>query len=393
MFGRELAPGVRALGAVDWDNRLFDSLIPLPDGTSYNCYLVAGEKKTALIDTVEPSMGDRLLAELRDLPRLDFVVSLHAEQDHSGSIPRVLERFPEATVLCSAKAQGMLGSLLGLAPARVRAVVEGDVLDLGGKTLRFLMTPWVHWPETMSAFLAEDGILFPCDLFGSHLATSDLYSSADPGRVLDAAKRYYAEIMMPFAKFVRKHVERVRELSPSLIAPSHGPVHDHPDQILSAYEEWTGDRPRNRVLLAFVTMHDSTRILVDGLVRSLVSRGVSVDRMNLAVTDIGKLAMGLVDAATVVLGTPTVLNGPHPLAVSAAYLVNVLRPRAAFATVIGSYGWAGKAAETLKEMLSGLSAEWLDPVLCKGSPTPEECAAVDRLAGTIADRHAALGLK
>jgi flavorubredoxin len=271
-------------------------------------------------------------------------------------------------------------------------VAEGETVDLGGKTLRFLMTPWVHWPETMSAFLPENGILFPCDLFGSHLATSDLYSSADPGRVREAAKRYYAEIMMPFAKFVRKHVETVRGLAPKVIAPSHGPVHDRPEEILSAYEEWTGEKPRNRVLLAFASMHDSTRILVDCLVRSLVNRRVAVDRMNLAVTDIGKLAMGLVDAATIVLGTPTVLNGPHPLAVSAAYLVNALRPRAAFATVIGSYGWAGKAVETLKEMLWGLSAEWLEPVLCRGSPTPEECAAADRLAETIATRHQALGL-
>ncbi len=392
MYGREIAPGVRALGAVDWDNRLFDSLIPLPDGTSYNSFLVEGSERTALVDTVEPSHADGFLAQLSKVPRLDYLVSLHAEQDHSGSIPAVLARFPAAQVLCSAKAVPMLESLLGVDPARLRAVADGEEVSLGDRTLRFIATPWMHWPETFSAFLPDAGVLFTCDLFGSHLATSEICCGGDAARVHEAAKRYYAEILMPFRKLVRKNVEKVRALPVRLIAPSHGPAHDRPESILAAYEEWTSDTPKNRAVVAFVSMHQSTRALADRLVEALVTRGVGVERLNLAVTDVGKLAMSLVDAGSIVLGTPTVLNGPHPSAVYAACLVNALKPRAVCAAIVGSYGWKGRAAEVLQSLMPDLEAEWLPPVLSQGLPRPADLAAVDALADAIAARHRARAL-
>ncbi|MGB9713108.1 MAG: MBL fold metallo-hydrolase, partial [Dissulfurimicrobium hydrothermale] len=179
--------GVFWLGAVDWDRRLFDSLIPLPEGTSYNAYLIQGSEKNALLDTVDPPMADELMAQLTDVDKIDLVVSHHAEQDHSGTIPRVLERFPEAKVVVTPKAKGMLMDLLNIPENAFITVEDGERLSLGGKTLRFIHTPWVHWPETMVTYLEEDRILFSCDFFGSHIATTDLFVT-DRGRVYEAAK-------------------------------------------------------------------------------------------------------------------------------------------------------------------------------------------------------------
>ncbi len=386
MKPRALTPSVLAVGAVDWDNRLFDSLIPLPDGTSYNSYLVRGSEATVLVDAVEPGMKDVLLGKLAEVPRLDHVVSLHAEQDHSGSLPDVLARYPGADLLCSVKAKDMLVDLLRISPERIRTVGDGEELSLGDRTMRFVATPWAHWPETMSAFLVEEGVLFSCDLFGSHLATGSLFAEEAEG-VREAAKRYYAEIMMPFAKPLRRSLAKVRDLAPRIIAPSHGPVFGDPEWILSAYEDWISSPPRNRAVVAYVSMHGSTRLLVDRLVDGLAARGVGVHRFDLTATDLGKLAMALVDAGTLVFGTPTVLGGPHPHAMQAAYLANLLKPKAEHLAVVGSYGWKGRAAEKIGEALGGLHLTVLDPVLCRGLPAEEDLAAVDRLAARIDALH------
>ena len=156
------------MGAVDWDRRLFDELIPLPDGTSYNAYLVEGTEKTALIDAVDPAMASMLMAQLRDTAKVDFIVCQHAEQDHSGSIPLVLERFPQAKIITTPKAKTLLMDHLHVAEGSIATVADGEKLSLGDKTLRFVHTPWVHWPETMVTYLEEDRILFSCDFFGVH---------------------------------------------------------------------------------------------------------------------------------------------------------------------------------------------------------------------------------
>ena len=173
MKPRRICDGVQWIGAVDWNRRLFDSLIPLPDGTSYNAYLVRGSDKTALLDTVDPAMKDVLMRRLANIDRIDYLVAHHAEQDHSGTMPAVLDKYPQAMVVCTPKAAPMLVDHLGIAPARIKTVEDGEILSLGSKTLRFVHTPWVHWPETMVTHLPEDRILFSCDFFGSHIATSD----------------------------------------------------------------------------------------------------------------------------------------------------------------------------------------------------------------------------
>jgi flavorubredoxin len=388
MRPRELRPGVYAVGAIDWDRRLFDALIPLPDGTSYNSYLIEGSEKTALIDTVDPTMEDILINHLKQLgvENIDYVIANHAEQDHSGSIPQVLAKYPNAKVVTTSRGRDMLMDLLLVPEEKFITVGDGETLSLGDKTLEFIHAPWVHWPETMLTHLREDKVLFPCDLFGSHLATTDAYV-ADEGQVYEAAKRYYAEIMMPFRTNIEKHLQRIKGYQINIIAPSHGPMYDKPSFILEAYRSWVLDPPRNIVALPYISMHGSSQKMVEYLTGALVDRGVTVKQFNLAVADIGKLAMALVDAATMVVGTPTVIVGPHPNVAYATLLVNALRPKLQFVSVIGSYGWGSKALDQLKGMIPNLKVEVLDPVISKGFPKEADFKALDNLASAIAENH------
>jgi len=390
MEPRELRPGVYSVGAVDWDRRIFDALIALPEGTSYNSYLVKGSEKTALLDTVDPAMTAVLLDRLRGVDRIDYIVIQHVEQDHSGSLPEVLARFPEAQVLCSARAVDLLATHLHISGDVVKAVEDGEELSLGDKTLRFVYTPWVHWPETMSTFLVEDQVLFSCDMFGSHLATSDLYGAED--EVYPAAKRYFAEIMMPFGSMIRKNLDKVEPLGAQLIGPSHGPAYSRPQFIIDAYRDWVEGPPHNLVLIPFVTMHGSTALLVDRLAGALIDRGVKVERVDLQGVDLGKLATALVDAATVVAATPTVMTNPHPLMVSALYLANALKPKVRFLSAMVTYGWATSAMERMADLTAGLKAELIEPVIIKGCPTAEDLLKVDVLAEAIAAKHRDAGL-
>jgi flavorubredoxin len=392
MKPREIKQGVYWVGAIDWDRRLFDALIPLPDGTSYNSYLIKGNKKTALIDAVDPTMKEALIENLDELKvkSIDYVIANHAEQDHSGAIAQVVAKYPQAKVICTPKCKDMLIDLLMIPEERFQTVADKETISLGDRTLEFIYAPWVHWPETMLTYLKEDKILFPCDFFGSHLATTDLYVT-DEGRVYEAAKRYFAEIMMPFRAVIEKNLEKLKDYKIDIIAPSHGPMYDKPEFIIKAYNSWVFDKPKNIVVLPYISMHGSTRQMVEYFVGALAENGVTVKQFDLTVTDIGKLAMALVDAATIVIGTPTILVGPHPNVAYAAFLANALRPKVKFVSIIGSYGWGSKAVEQLAAMIPNLKVEVLEPVLCKGLPRPADFEALEKLAATIAQKHKAEG--
>jgi flavorubredoxin len=388
---RQLKPNIYEVGAIDWDRRLFDRLIPLPDGTSYNAYLIKGSNKTALLDTVDPSKTTILIDNLVKLgiDKLDYIVAHHAEQDHSGSIPDVLTLYPDAKVVTNPKCKNMLIDLLNVSEDKFITVDDGQTLSLGDKTLQFVYVPWVHWPETLATYLQEDKIFFSCDFFGSHLATSSLFVD-DEAIVYEAAKRYYAEIMMPFRGPIKRNLEKIKALQIEMIAPSHGPIYDNPEFIINAYKDWTSNQVKNEVVLPYVSMHNSTREMVEHFVNALIERGIKVKQFDLGVTDIGKLAMSLVDAATIVLGSPTVLTAAHPKVAYAAILANALRPKTKFASIIGSYGWAGKMVEQITGLISNLKVEILEPVIAKGYPKDDDFVALDKLADEILARHKAI---
>lgn len=386
MLRRPFRPGISQISTIHWERRLFDALVPLPDGTSYNAYLLQGSTHTALIDSTDPIFSDEFMRVLADVSTIDYIISLHTEQDHSGTLPVLLQRYPQATLLCSKKAEELLPCHLGLDRERIRVVADGEEISLGDKTLKFIYTPWVHWPETMSVYAAEDQCLFSCDFFGSHLACSDIYVT-DPAHVYEGAKRYYAEIMMPFRTHVEKNLNKLAAYPCALICPSHGPIYDQPELILNAYREWVSPQVKNVVVLPFISMHGSTRQMVNVLTDALIRRGVTVYQFDLEVTDIGKLAIELVDAATLVVATPTVHVGPHPAVTHAVNLANILRPKAKYAAVLASYGWASKAIEQVAAHIPNLKVNVLGTVQTRGLPTADTLAELDALAEAIAQAH------
>ena len=385
---RQIKSNIYSVGAIDWDRRLFDELIPLPDGTSYNSYLIKGTEKIALIDTVDPTKQHELIENLKELKidKIDYIVTNHAEQDHSGALPKILSIYKNARVVTNKKCKDMLINLLLIPENKFITVNDRETISLGDKTLEFIYAPWVHWPETMLTYLKEDKILFSCDLFGSHFATSEIFVT-DEAKVYESAKRYYAEIMMPFRRTIKKNLEKIKDLDIEIIATSHGPIYDKPEFIINAYKEWISDDVKNEVIIPYVSMHGSTKKMVDYLVNALMKRDINVKPFNLTVTDIGELAISLVDAATIVIASPTVLVGPHPSVVYATYLANALRPKTKFVSIIGSYGWGGKMVKKLSDMISNLKVEIIEPVVIKGFPKEDDFKELDRLVDDILRKH------
>jgi flavorubredoxin len=387
----KITNGVFAVGAQDWHRKLFDEIIPLPDGTSYNSYLIQGKDKTALIDTVDPTMHDVLLRNLDELgiKKIDYVIANHAEQDHSGLLPEVLRRFSGVTIVCNALCKNMLKDFHNIEDSHFTVIEDKSKIDLGGKTLQFIFTPWVHWPETMCTYLIEDELLFTCDFFGSHLASNDVYAT-DEARVHSAAKRYYAEIMMPYAMFVRRNVDLVKTLHVKMIAPSHGPIYPKPELPIQWYEDWASEHPKNLVLLGYVSMHGSTKIMTNYFEDALKKRGIPVKKFNLVEADIGEIAIDLVDTATIVIGTPCFLIGMHPCAANMLFLTNILKPKAKYLGIITSFSWGGKVVDEVAQLTKNMHYEMLPAVLVKGLPKDADRVALDHLADTIKEKHMTL---
>lgn len=393
---REVKPDVYSVGSQDWNRKYFDNLVPLPNGTSYNSYLVRGDQKTALIDTVYPPKAKELVQMLKEMniDKIDYIISNHAEQDHSGSLEIIIEMYPEAIVITNEKCKEFLLDLHQIPEEKITVIGDNDSVSLGNKTLRFIMAPWVHWPDTMFTYLQEDKILFTCDMFGSHVATSDMFVKNEC-EVVEAAKRYYAEIMMPFRVNIKKHLERVKNMDVEMYAPSHGPIYDRPELIFDAYKQWASDEVKNLVMIPYITMYESTQKMANYLADKLIQKGISVELYDLMEADTGKIAMDFVDAATVVFGTSMVLAGPHPKAIYTAYFANMIRPKVKFMSVIGSYGWAvsiaSKMANQLKDLMPSLkNIEVFEPVFAKGVPKENDFKNLDRLANQIIEKHAAL---
>jgi len=377
-----------SVGTIDWDRRLFDQLIPLPHGTSYNSYLVKASEKTVLIDTSYLPKMDEFLAniEAADVGEIDYIVANHAEPDHSGMLPTILEMYPDAKVLTNAKCKELLQVHLKISEDKFITVDNSTEISLGNKTLKFMISPWVHWPDTMFTHIPEDKIIITCDFMGSHLATSDLYA-VNEGAVYEAAKRYYAEIMMPFRAQVKKYTAQLKEMDLEIIAPSHGPLHNRPAFIIEAYEDWSSDVIKPEVVIPYVSMYQSTAKMVQYLTDRLMEKGIRVTPYNLTETDLGELAAGLVDAGAIVVGASMVLAIPHPAAVYAAAIINALKPKAKYFSAIGSYGWADqlgeKMGEAVKSFMPLLKAEMLTPVYVKGLPEQDAFNKLDILADEI----------
>ncbi|MEM3577810.1 MAG: FprA family A-type flavoprotein [Candidatus Bathyarchaeia archaeon] len=383
----KLAENVYWVGAKDWNRRLFDALIPLPKGTSYNAYLIIGKNKKALIDTVNPGFERELeekIISLTDPKEIDYIIMNHAEPDHAGAISYMMQINSKAKIVTSSKGAKMAQTFYKVPESRLMPVKDQETIDLGGKTLRFIEAPMLHWPETMFTYLQEDEILFPCDFFGAHLA-GGVYD-ADIEDLLVHAQRYFGEIMMPFRVMGQKALEKIKGLDIRMIAPSHGPIHKNVERILNAYKMWVNGKTKRKAVIVYATMWHSTEKMIEVMADTLSSEDIEIAVYNLASSDIGDIAKDLVDSKAIVLGAPTVLGGMHPLGVYAAYLVKALRPPLKFGVVLSSYGWGGGTIKHVQELLGQTKIKVVGAMEINGPPTDDNVRQIIEIGRTLAKK-------
>lgn len=390
---KEIKKNIFYAGMNDAGRLIFDELIPLDKGTSYNSYIVKGSEKTAVIDTMYPKFTKEYLKSFDDngINKVDYIIANHGEQDHSGSIPALLEKFPQALVVTNSVCAGNIKEMLNTGADKIKIIKNDEELSLGDRTLQFKTAPGVHWPDTMFTFIKEDNIVFTCDFLGAHYVFDDVFAS--PSKELEySAKKYYAEIMMPFSSVCRKYTAMLKELKLDMILPSHGPIYKNPDYILDLYQDWAGEKPKNLVLLPYVSMYNSTEIMIDYLAQKLKEKGIPSFKYDMVSGNLGDFAAALIDGASLVMGTPMVLSGPHPAAFNTAYLASVLRPKFKTASFIGSYGWGGNLFGKMSELLAPLKLDIIEPVQIKGVPKSADFEKLDKTAQILYDKHKALGL-
>jgi flavorubredoxin len=383
----EIAKNVYWVGVRDWTRRIFDALIPLPKGTSYNAYLIMGENSKALIDTVNPGFEKQLEGKIRNFTKpdeIDYIVMNHAEPDHAGSIPYLMKMTSKAKLVTTRRGVKMAQVFYHVPTERIRIVDDNEIIDLDGKTLHFIEAPMLHWPETMFTYLEEDHILFPCDFFGSHLAMG-VYSDEIEDIVIHA-QRYWGEIMMPFRAIAKKALEKLENLEIRMIAPSHGPIHRNPKPILDAYRRWAYGETKMKTTIIYVSMWGSSEKMVNQMAETLASEGIEVVVYNLTSADLGDIAKDLVDSRAIVLGAPTVLGGAHPLAIYASYLVRALYPPIRFAVLLSSYGWGAAAVKQMQEILDPLKVEVVGTLEVNGPPTKENIKQIVEIGKLLAGR-------
>lgn len=384
----ELKNNIYFCGLNDEERPIFDELIPLEHGTTYNSYYIKGSEKNAIIDTMYPLKSEEYIANLKknNVEKVDYIIANHGEQDHSGTLPQMIELYPEAKIVTNSICKNNLVSMLLIPEEKIQVIKTGDEISLGDKTLRFITAPGVHWPDTMFTYVVEDNVIFTCDFLGAHKTFEDPIAD-ESEELISAAKRYYAEIMMPFRAFCQKYTKMIKEMNVDMILPSHGPVYKNPDFILNLYEDWASDESKNLVLLPYVSMYGSTLEMIDYLEKKLTEAGIQVKKYNIINGDLGEYAMSLVDAKTIVVGASMVLMGPHPNAYAAAYLTAALKPKAKYLSVVGSFGWGGNLVEKLAEPFVNSKIEILEPVLIKGRAKQEDFVKLDELINTIIDKH------
>jgi flavorubredoxin len=383
----QLSKDVYLVGAKDWNRRIFDSLIPLPQGTTYNSYLIKGKEKIALIDTVNPGFEDELVQKINqisDVKNIDFLIMNHAEPDHAGSIPVIMNESKKAMLITTEKGAKMAQIFYDIQLNRIKVVKEGEKLNLGGKTLQFINAPWLHWPETLFTYLIEDKILFSCDFFGAHTAAG-IYDD-DVDELIPFAKRYYGEIMMPFNRMGNNAMEKIKDLKIEMIAPSHGPIYKNPQKIFNVYKKWTKGETKEKAIIVYVSMWKSTEKMINALTETLLSNNIEVNKFDLTNADIGDVARELVDSRAIVLGVPTVLGGMHPLGIYASYLVKALRPPLKYAVVLSSYGWGGGALRQISEIFGSSALDVVGTHEINGPPKDIDYQKIFELGNKLVEK-------
>jgi flavorubredoxin len=392
----EICSNVHWVGVRHPDLTVFDELFPTRRGTTYNAYLVRGTEKIALIDTVKESFSDEFLDKVSSivpLEKIDLVVINHSEPDHSGALGRLLEKNPNLTVCCSRPGEKFLGELYEK-PLKTHVVSEGEEIDLGGKTLRFILAPFLHWPDTMFTYLPEDAILFSCDAFGAHYCGTGLFND-EVGAFSAEAAFYFDTIMRPFKDKIREAVAKVEGLDLSMICPSHGPVlRKNPQAAIENYAAWAAAPADGtpRALMVVLSPHGNTRSMGDAVREGLESKGVEVVTKSLVDTPDEEIRDELERTDLLLVGSPTINRDAPPPVWRALSLLSSVTPRGKLGAVFGSFGWSGEGVKLIEERLKGLKYDLAVPGLCfRFRPTTEEIQACRDFGAAAAESLLAKG--
>jgi len=385
----EIKEGVHWVGAVDWDVREFHGHhYHTTRGTSYNCYLVQGGERTALVDTVmAPFTAEMLerISALLPLERLDYMVVNHVEIDHSGAVPAVMERAPQATVICTPAGEKALRQHYRTEGWNIRTVGAGDSVDLGGRTLAFVPAPMLHWPDSMFTYCPELRLLMPNDAFGQHYAASERFDDqVDHCVLMDEASKYYANILTPFDRQVERKLAEVQQagIAIEMIAPSHGIIwRANPGEIVQAYAKWCTSPGEPRVIVAYDSMWGSTERMARAVMEGVEEAGVEARMYLVPVSDRTALVRDIVESRGLALGCATINRRCLPAMAEILEELRGLRPEGKIGFAFGSHGWGGGAIKVVEDTMQEIAVtRTREGIKATYRPTPDDLAAC-RAAG------------
>jgi NADH oxidase (H2O-forming) len=382
----EIKPGLYWIGSEDPDLRVFDDLFPTEHGTTYNAYLIKGSDKIAIIDTVKAKRTDEYMDKVRSLvdpAKIDYIIANHTEPDHSGALGYLLEQCPTATVVSTSPAKNFLTNMLRK-PFNSLVVKDGDTLDLGGRQLRFIMAPSMHWPDTMFTRLEGENILFTCDAFGAHYCSPGKIFNDEVEDFISARQFYFDCIFRPFKDKVLSAVEKIRHDVIDMICPSHGPIiRKDPWKVIQQFEDWSKPRQGGKkVFVLYISPHGNTEKMAEAVAKGARIDGIEVISYHISLLSAGELRNIMEEADALIFGIPTIVRDiPKPMWDVLAYLSTV-KLKTNLAALFGSYGWSGEACKMAEERLKGLGFKLPVPAVRSSfTPTPEvleQCAALGK---------------
>jgi anaerobic nitric oxide reductase flavorubredoxin len=386
----ELAKGIYWVGFVDWTLRHFHGYeLSTHRGSSYNAYLIVDEK-IVLVDTVWGPFGDRLIDNIREIvdpAKIDIVVANHAEMDHSGALPLIMQHTPKATVIVSKRGRESVEAHYHQ-PWNFRAVQTGERVNIGKRDLVFIEAPMLHWPDSMFTYVTGDNILISNDAFGHHYATSSHFNDeVDQDELYAEALKYYANILTPFSSMVLRKIDEVLALNlpVNMIAPSHGIIwRKDPLQIVKQYQKWAAQIPDKSAVIVFDTMWDGTRRLAEAIGEGLTSENVPYKSYFLPVSDHNDVITEIFRSKAVIVGSPTFNGGILPTVAPILEDIRGMKFQNKIGAAFGCYGWSGESVKTLEEHLAKSKiTKVADGVLAKWQPRIEDLAKSRELGAQI----------
>ncbi len=388
----KIADGIWWVGAQNPGLRVFDVIMRTEWGTSYNSYLIQGSDKTAVVDAVKDGFTDEQLERISavcDIASIDYIICNHTEPDHSGGVQKLLEKAPNAVVLCSKPASVFLKNIIN-DKFECRVVEDGETVELGGKTLRFISAPYLHWPDSMFTYVVEDAVLLSGDVFGFHFSAQNVFDDLTllSDDMLKSQKYYFDVIMGPFKSYVLDAVKKVRGLHIDVIGPSHGPVlRKAPWEAVDRYEQWASDilavNEPKKVYVGYVSCYGYTRQLAETIAAAAEKAGYDVELEDVSQTDAAECAEKIHKADAIAIGSPTLnrdaLKPVWDVLTSLSTYIVKGKP----AVVFGSFGWSGESIKFLSERLRAVGADVLGTCSAKLKPDDKELAEAEKLGHTL----------